>query len=96
MKAQISRLTALSMVLLLLPAPDWATCGGGGGGGMGGMRSGGPAPGGGSFGDQQVYQVPWKVIKPDDTPIAKISALQPPQLAQPLSLRFPVRHHGCC
>src|SRR6266849_1735324 len=70
MKAQISRLTALSMVLLLLPAPDWATCGGGGGGGMGGMRSGGPAPGGGSFGDQQVYQVPWKVIKPDDTPIA--------------------------
>jgi tetratricopeptide (TPR) repeat protein len=68
MKAQISRLTALFMVLLLLPAPDWATCGGGGGGGTGGMRSGGPSTGGAS--DQQVYQVPWKMVKPDDAPIA--------------------------
>ena len=50
------------MVLLLLPAPDWATCGGGGGGGMGGMRSGG-APG---MGSEQVYQVPWKILKPED------------------------------
>jgi tetratricopeptide (TPR) repeat protein len=65
MRNQISRLTALFMVLLLLPVPDWATCGGGGGGGMGGMRSGGP--GGGNTGDQQVYQVPWKLVKPDDT-----------------------------
>jgi tetratricopeptide (TPR) repeat protein len=64
MRNQISRLTALFMILLLLPAPDWATCGGGGGGGMGGMRSGGA--GGGSTGDQQVYQVPWKLVKPDD------------------------------
>ena len=63
MRDQISRLTALFMVLLLLPAPDWATCGGGGGGGMGGMRSGGMA-------DEQVYQVPWKLVKPDDAPIA--------------------------
>src|SRR4029077_7350295 len=71
MRNQISRLSALLMVLLLLPTPDWATCGGGGGGGMGGMRSSGPGPGGpGSMGDQQVYQVPWKVIKPDDTPVA--------------------------
>ncbi len=63
MKNQISRLTALIMVLLLLPTPNWATCGGGGGGGMGGMRTGG-----GSVGDQQqVYQVPWKVFKPDDS-----------------------------
>ena len=63
MKNQISRLTALIMVLLLLPTPNWATCGGGGGGGMGGMRTGG-----GSTGDQQqVYQVPWKVVKPDDS-----------------------------
>jgi tetratricopeptide (TPR) repeat protein len=62
MRVQISRLTALFMVLLLLPAPDWATCGGGGGGGMGGMRSGGMA-------DEQVYQVPWKLVKPDDAPV---------------------------
>jgi tetratricopeptide (TPR) repeat protein len=67
MRTQISRLSALLMVLLLLPVPDWATCGGGGGGGMGGMRSGGT---GGSMGDQQVYQVPWKLIKPEETPVA--------------------------
>ena len=64
MRRQISRLTALFLVLLLLPAPDWATCGGGGGGGMGGMR------GGARIGDEQVYQVPWKLIKPDDAPAA--------------------------
>jgi tetratricopeptide (TPR) repeat protein len=34
---------------------------------MGGMRSGGT---GGSMGDQQVYQVPWKLIKPEETPVA--------------------------
>ncbi|HKV63588.1 MAG TPA: tetratricopeptide repeat protein [Candidatus Acidoferrum sp.] len=66
MRTQISRLMAVSMALLLLPAPDWATCGGGGGGGMGGMRSGGS----GSMGDEQVYQVPWKLVKPDETPSA--------------------------
>jgi tetratricopeptide (TPR) repeat protein len=64
MRNQISRVSALFMVLLLLPTPDWATCGGGGGGGMGGMRSG--SPGGASMGDEQVYQVPWKLVKPDD------------------------------
>ena len=66
MRQQISRLSALFMVLLLLPAPDWATCGGGGGGGMGGMRSGG-APG---MGSEQVYQVPWKILKPEDALVA--------------------------
>src|SRR5258706_10788386 len=67
MRKQISRLMAISMVLLLLPVPDWATCGGGGGGGMGGMRSSGPSGGPGGMGDEQVYQVPWKLVKPDDT-----------------------------
>ena len=67
MRKQISRLMAVSMVLLLLPVPDWATCGGGGGGGMGGMRSGGT---GGGMSDEQVYQVPWKLVKPTDTPAA--------------------------
>ena len=64
MKQTISRLTAIVMVLLLLPAPDWATCGGGGGGGMGGMRGGAP----GGMGSEQVYQVPWKLIKPEEAP----------------------------
>ena len=67
MNRQISRLTALLTVFLLLPAPDWATCGGGGGGGMGGMRTAGPGGGPGGMGDEQVYQVPWKLVKPDDT-----------------------------
>ena len=70
MKERISRLTALFMVLLLLPAPDWATCGGGGGGGMGGMRGGGPSSGAGGGGNEQVYQVPWKMMKPEEAPAA--------------------------
>lgn len=66
----ISRFVAIFMVVLLLPAPGSATCGGGGGGGMGGMR-GGNTPGGGMpGGDEQVYPVPWKLVKPDDVPVA--------------------------
>ncbi len=64
MKQAISRMTAIVMVLLLLPAPDWATCGGGGGGGMGGMRGGSTS----GMGNEQVYQVPWKLIKPEEAP----------------------------
>ncbi|HEY6268333.1 MAG TPA: tetratricopeptide repeat protein [Candidatus Acidoferrum sp.] len=67
MRTHISRLVAVSMTLLLLPVPDWATCGGGGGGGTGGMRSGGTS---GGTGDEQVYQVPWKLVKPDEAPTA--------------------------
>src|SRR5580692_3984349 len=72
MRQQISRLAALLMVLLFVPAPDWATCGGGGGGGMGGMRGGAPgAPGApGGMGSEQVYQVPWKLMKPEESPAA--------------------------
>jgi tetratricopeptide (TPR) repeat protein len=70
MKSLVPRLTALLMVLLLLPAPDWATCGGGGGGGMGGMRGGSPGGSSGMGGDEQVYQVPWKLLKPEDSPTA--------------------------
>jgi tetratricopeptide (TPR) repeat protein len=70
MKSPFFRLSAVLMALLLLPVPDWATCGGGGGGGMGGMR----APGGGNPGSglpaDQVYQVPWKVMKPEESPTA--------------------------
>jgi tetratricopeptide (TPR) repeat protein len=68
MRERISRVAALFMVALLWPAPDWATCGGGGGGGMGGMRSGGPSGGPGAGGNEQVYQVPWKLMKPEEAP----------------------------
>jgi tetratricopeptide (TPR) repeat protein len=65
MRERISRVAAaIFMVILLLPAPDWATCGGGGGGGTGGMRGGAP----GGMGSEEVYQVPWKLIKPDEAP----------------------------
>ena len=63
MKGFFSRLTAIVSIFLLLPVPDGATCGGGGGGGMGGMR--GPGSGGGISGEQ-VYQVPWKLMKAGD------------------------------
>ncbi|HEV1993798.1 MAG TPA: hypothetical protein VGR03_05670, partial [Candidatus Acidoferrum sp.] len=61
MKGILVRSLAVLLSLILLPAPDWATCGGGGGGGMGGM-------GGGGTSDQKVYTVPWKLIKPGDPP----------------------------
>jgi tetratricopeptide (TPR) repeat protein len=68
MRERVSRVARLFMVVLLLPAPDWATCGGGGGGGMGGMRSGGPSSSMSSMGNEQVYQVPWKLMKPEEAP----------------------------
>ena len=68
----ISRIVAIFMVVLLLPLPGSATCGGGGGGGMGGMRGGNTSPGGNGVpgGDEQVYPVPWKLVKPEDAPLA--------------------------
>src|SRR2546423_209751 len=56
------RLLSLLVITLLLASQTWATCGGGGGGGMGGM-----SPGAGVGGGEQVYYVPWKLIKPEDT-----------------------------
>jgi tetratricopeptide (TPR) repeat protein len=72
MKPLLVRPLAIFLAILLLPIPDWATCGGGGGGGMGGMRSGGSnTPNGASgMGQEQVYNVPWKLVKPDDPPVA--------------------------
>ena len=68
----ISRVAAIFMVVLLLPAPGSATCGGGGGGGTGGMRGGNTSPGGNGVpgNDEQVYPVPWKLVKPEDVPVA--------------------------
>jgi tetratricopeptide (TPR) repeat protein len=66
MKSLPSRSMAVFVAVLLFPAPDWATCGGGGGGGTGGMRApGGP---GGPLGSEEVYQVPWKLMKPEESP----------------------------
>jgi len=75
MNTLLARVMAIFLALLLLPIPDWATCGGGGGGGMGGMRGGPSSSNGanganGSIPAEQVYTVPWKVVKPEDPPIA--------------------------
>jgi tetratricopeptide (TPR) repeat protein len=72
MKPLIVRPLAIFLALLLLPTSEWATCGGGGGGGMGGMRGGSNAPSGssGTMSADQVYPVPWKLVKPDDPPFA--------------------------
>ncbi len=69
MKNTLARFFAGILVLtLLVPTPAaWATCGGGGGGGTGGMRPGGASGSAGA--DEQVYQVPWKMIKPEDPPV---------------------------
>jgi tetratricopeptide (TPR) repeat protein len=71
MKTLLVRSLAIFLSLLLLPAPDWATCGGGGGGGMGGMRGGvNPRSGADStFPQDQAYTVPWKLMTPEDPPI---------------------------
>ena len=47
------------MIYVFLVPQSWATCGGGGGGGMGGM-------GGGGMSSSQTYQVPWRLIKPEE------------------------------
>ena len=68
MQTFLARFVSVVLIILLLfPAqPVLATCGGGGGGGMGGMRSGAES---GAQPDEQVYHVPWRVIKPEDPPV---------------------------
>lgn len=64
MKTPTIRGTLFALALVALScSPLSATCGGGGGGGVGGM-GGGMGPGS----DPQVYQVPWRVLKPTDPP----------------------------
>ena len=55
---RIHRFLSVVMIFVFLVPQSWATCGGGGGGGMGGM--------GGGMASEQTYQVPWKLIKPED------------------------------
>lgn len=64
MKSLFTRLLAIMVSASMLFPTAWATCGGGGGGGMGGMspRAGGAMP-------EQVYNVPWKLVKPQDQPV---------------------------
>jgi tetratricopeptide (TPR) repeat protein len=56
---RLHRVLSVVMIYVLLVPQSWATCGGGGGGGMGGM-------GGGSGSNPQTYQVPWKLITPQE------------------------------
>jgi tetratricopeptide (TPR) repeat protein len=55
----LQRVLSVVMIYVFLVPQSWATCGGGGGGGMGGM-------GGGASAGSQTYQVPWKLIKPEE------------------------------
>jgi tetratricopeptide (TPR) repeat protein len=64
-KSLADRLLSAVLITVFLTSQSWATCGGGGGGGTGGM-----SPGmGGGMNAEQVYYVPWKLIKPEDAPI---------------------------
>jgi tetratricopeptide (TPR) repeat protein len=63
----LHRILSLFLVTVLLASQGWATCGGGGGGGMGGM-GGGSGSSGNMGSNQQTYPVPWKLIKPEDSP----------------------------
>jgi tetratricopeptide (TPR) repeat protein len=58
---RLHRVLAVLMIYAVLVPQTWATCGGGGGGGMGGMGGGS-----GASGSSQTYQVPWKLIKPEE------------------------------
>src|SRR5436190_21694849 len=60
MPRSLSKSLSLLLVVLMSAQPVWATCGGGGGGGRGGMSPAG--------GEEQVYNVPWKVWAPAGTP----------------------------
>lgn len=55
-----SKVLAIALIAASIVQPVWATCGGGGGGGRGGMSPAG--------GEQQVYNVPWKLWSPTEAP----------------------------
>jgi tetratricopeptide (TPR) repeat protein len=56
----IQRVLSVVLIYVVLAPQSWATCGGGGGGGMGGM--------GGGSASAQTYTVPWKFVKPEESP----------------------------
>src|SRR5205807_7900496 len=63
MNKAFARPISIALIVLVITAQNWATCGGGGGGGVGGMGG----SGGGST--EQVYQVPWRVQAPKNPPV---------------------------
>lgn len=65
-RSLLARFSSLVLIILMLTTQEWATCGGGGGGGMGGMGGGS-----GTGTQQETYPVPWKLIKPEDPPLAQ-------------------------
>jgi tetratricopeptide (TPR) repeat protein len=65
-RSLLARFSSLVLIILMLTTQEWATCGGGGGGGMGGMGGGS-----GAGVPQETYPVPWKLIKPEDPPLAQ-------------------------
>jgi tetratricopeptide (TPR) repeat protein len=67
MRKTFLRSLILALMILSVPAVQWATCGGGGGGGTGGMGTG--PMGSGPPADAQVYMVPWKMLTAQDPPI---------------------------
>jgi tetratricopeptide (TPR) repeat protein len=60
MKSPLARAVAVLLILFIAVPPGWATCGGGGGGGGGGIN----------VQPTEVYRVPWKIVTPQDTPVA--------------------------
>ena len=81
-----TRSLSIFQLLVFLTTQTWATCGGGGGGGMGGMGGGGGAGAG-----MQTFPVPWKIVKPGDSPREGLALYWLPSSQQELersSLRF--------
>ncbi len=68
-RKSLVRALAIVLTLLMVPLPDWATCGGGGGGGAGGMRGGSGPSASGSPMEQETYPVPWRQRQPTDPPL---------------------------
>ena len=59
MPRSLLRCLSVFLAVSLSAPPAWATCGGGGGGGRGGMSPAGQ--------QEQVYNVPWKVLQPQES-----------------------------
>src|SRR5262249_60373446 len=68
-RTSLIRALTIVLVLLMLPLPDWATCGGGGGGGAGGMSRGGAGGAPGPPLGQETYPGPWRPRKLEGPPL---------------------------
>jgi tetratricopeptide (TPR) repeat protein len=69
MKSLLAQVVAILLIAVVsTPQELWATCGGGGGGGMGGMSAPGMVSGMG-MPAPDVYNVPWRLRRPDVPPV---------------------------